>query len=79
MNRRQILKTALLAPFVGLFKPKGRKKLNVKVKIGETITVPKGQKWEIHNMTVESPTMGTIATATTNSNLTYVISGYLVE
>jgi len=79
MERRQILKTAILAPFVGLAKTKERKELNVKIKVGETITVPDGQRWEIHNIKVYSPRMGRIATTNATSDLTYEINGYLVE
>lgn len=84
MKRRQILKAMLLAPFVGLInkvvqaEPKERKKLNVKVKIGETITVPNGQKWEVYNIKVYSPTRGRIATTSTTCDLTYEINGYIV-
>ena len=78
MNRRQILKSILLAPFAGLIKPRTRKKLNVELKMGEPVTVPKGQVWEIHKMVVISPTMGIIGT-TTNTDHTYILTGYVNE
>ncbi len=55
MNRRQILKAIILAPFVGLLKPKEKRKLEVELNVGETIIVPKGQTWGIQNIVITSP------------------------
>jgi hypothetical protein len=71
MERRSLLKSAILVPFVGLIKSKERKKLNVQLKIGETITVPKGQRW-----VVEKIEMSTTASSSFDS---FTINGYTIE
>ena len=55
----------ILAPFVGIIKLKQKKKLEIKAEIGETITVPHGQPWEIHGAAVN---LGT-----------FTVYGYLIE
>ena len=70
MNRRQILKTLALAPFVGLFKPKEKKKLELEAKMGETVVVPEGQTWEIQNIVITS--------ATSSISGSYIINGHII-